>query len=478
MLPIVKIPDIVERFAPYFEDAFTESEYEGFKRYISGLIVSENKTVEAINRHFVVEPRDQSTLNRFLTASTYDVETLNQRRLDFLQTKPSTSFKTTNNCKGVLGLDDTLMTHFGSYFANIARLKDPHTGQVQWSHNLINLYYSDDKIDYPVYQIRWQPPDIQKLVAKMEALNISLNENKRALKDEDPKAWRAYILHSRYKDKQFKYPELVEVYKTKLWLARDLVEQFISKYPDVDLPFCFDRWYTKPMLCEYIDAKNRAYVGLLESKTKIKAKGQQEMSVIEFARYLKAEHLKIDTPPKFHKVGVNWRGQTKHYYAHCKTYHLPAFGIVRVVISYKNEDLSDEVPYIIISNQLKWRAAGILSVYRRRWPVEVFHEEAKAEGLDKYQIRHDKAIDKHIALVSVVYSLLHAARYDQDLLSKLRQQLHQPIERLMEGSVAHWRRVVKAQAFMDLIEWVQNEQFDKQQDWKLIVLPCIQAMAY
>jgi len=478
MLPIVKIPDVIERFAPYFENLFTPGEYEGFKRYVSGLIISENKTVEGINRHFVVEVRDQSTLNRFLTASTYDVDELNQRRLDFLQTKSQTGFKTEGKYKGVLGIDDTLMTHYGSYFDGIARLKDPHSGKIDWSHNLINLYYSDDKIDYPVYQTLWEPPDIDKLVTTMEALNISINENKRKLKDEDPKVWRSYILHSRYKDKQFKHPKLVEVYKTKLWLARDLVDQFVETYPDVNLPFCFDRWYTKPMLCNHIGSKQRAYVGLLESKTQIKVKGQDKISVMDFARQLKEEHLKEDSPPKFHKAGVHWRGQTKHYYAYCKTHHLPAFGKVRLVISYKNEDLSDEEPYIIISNQLLWRAAGMLSVYRRRWPVEVFHEEAKAEGLNKYQIRREQAIDKHIALVSVVYSLLHAARYDQDLLSKLQQQLHQPIERLMEGSVAHWRRVVKAQTFMNLIEWVQQEQHNKQQDWKLIILPIIQAMTY
>jgi len=339
MLPIVKIPDIIEHFAPHFEDLFTSSEYEGFKRYVSGLIISENKTVEAINRHFVIQPRHQCTLNRFLTASAYDVEALNQKRLDFLQTKTVTSFKTKGDCKGVLSIDDTLMAHFGAYFDSIARLKDPHSGQVVWAHNLVSLYYSDDKIDYPVYQIRWQPPDIEKLVAKMEELNISINERKRPLKDQDPKAWRAYILHSRYKDKQFKYPELVEIYKTKLWLARDLVDRFIENYPELNLPFCFDRWYTKPMLCEYIDSKQRAYVGLLESKTKIKPKGQDEMSVMDFARQLKAEHLKTDTPPKFHKVGVKWRGQTKYYYAYIKTHHLPAFGTVRLVISYKNEGL-------------------------------------------------------------------------------------------------------------------------------------------
>jgi len=28
-----------------------------------------------------------------------------------------------------------------------------HSGVINWSHNLVGLYYSDNKIDYPVFQI-------------------------------------------------------------------------------------------------------------------------------------------------------------------------------------------------------------------------------------------------------------------------------------------------------------------------------------
>jgi len=357
----------------------------------------------------------------------------------------------------VLSIDDTLLTHYGKHFDDISRLKDPHNGVIDWSHNLVSLYYSDDRLDYPVYQKLWQPPDIEKLVAKLDELSIDLNEEKRKEKDQEVKAWRNYILHYQYRRKQYKYPELVEIY--------------------IKLPFCFDRWYTKPMLCEHIASKNQIYVGRLESKTIIELKGKEDRTVLDFAEELKQEHLKNKTKPKFHKVGVKWRGTTTHYYAYCKTHRLTAFGKVRLVISYKNEDLSDKTPYLIISNQHTWRAASILSVYRRRWPVEVFYEEAKAEGLNKYQIRKQEAIHKHIALISIVYSLLHAARYDQDLLSKLQQQLHQPIARLMEGSVAYWRRIVKAQTFLNLADWLSNKDASKE-DWKTLILPIVEIMAY
>ncbi len=34
-------------------------------------------------------------------------------------------------------------------------------------------------------------------------------------------------------------------------------------------------------------------------------------------------------------------------------------------------------------------------VGRHRWPVEEYHKEGKAEGLDQYQIRNFEAIEKH-----------------------------------------------------------------------------------
>jgi hypothetical protein len=63
-LPLVEFPELVEHYAPFFESVFSEQALVQFQRYISGLIVSENKTVDGINRIFVHETRNQSSLNR------------------------------------------------------------------------------------------------------------------------------------------------------------------------------------------------------------------------------------------------------------------------------------------------------------------------------------------------------------------------------------------------------------------------------
>src|SRR5215510_16114659 len=102
MLPLVELPEIVRHYAPFFASVFSAEAFVQFQRYVSGLIVSENKTVDGINRIFVLDVRNQSSLNRLLTESPFSVDTLNQARLEMLESIPETRMK----AKGVLSLDD------------------------------------------------------------------------------------------------------------------------------------------------------------------------------------------------------------------------------------------------------------------------------------------------------------------------------------------------------------------------------------
>jgi hypothetical protein len=80
MLPLVELPEIVRHYASWFESVFSPEALLQFQRYLSGLIISENKTVEGINRLFVIDSRNQSSLNLLLTASPFSEEALNQQR--------------------------------------------------------------------------------------------------------------------------------------------------------------------------------------------------------------------------------------------------------------------------------------------------------------------------------------------------------------------------------------------------------------
>ena len=116
-----------------------------------------------------------------------------------------------------------------------------------------------------------------------------------------------------------------------------------------------------------------------------------------------------------------------------------------MVINHTQPDLADK-PRFYNSNRLYWQASGITRIRRHRWPVEVYHQEGKAEGLDQYQVRDFQAIVRHIGLVAVTYSLLRAAPHDQALKHKLQRQLKYDLD----DSPPAWRRTTRAQSLWSL----------------------------
>ena len=190
MLPLVELPEIVSHYAPWFEPVFSDEEaLIQFQRYLSGLLVSENKTVEGINRLVVYESRNQSSLNRLLTNNPFSEIGLNGQRLALLDSLPGTRMKP----KGVLSVDDTLLSHYGQHFDEIAKLWDPVDERYVWAHNLVNVHYSDDQTDYPVFYQLWRPADWEKLEQGLQTAQVKLCASKFALKETAPKKWQQYL---------------------------------------------------------------------------------------------------------------------------------------------------------------------------------------------------------------------------------------------------------------------------------------------
>lgn len=446
MLPLVEIPDIVQHYAPCFASVFSPEALQQFQRYISGLIVSENKTVDGMNRLFVLDVRNQSSLNRLLTESPFCVGTLHQARLALLQRLPGTRMKP----KGVLSLDDTLLTHYGKHFDNIAYLYDATQNCYVWAHNLVNLHYSDDLTDYPIDFRLWEPADLDTIETGLTAAGVPIRQSKYALKDTDPKKWRQYLL-GLWRRHQHK-PAVATLYQSKLLLAQRMLSAFITAPPHDTLPVTFDNWYTQPAFCRFLDKTLKVpYVGTLASDDLIILK-QRQQRLDAFEAHLRHEHhhaINDGGQPIFRKLSITYKGEKETYYSYCKTHHIHNFGKHRLVINHRKADLSDTATYFIC-NKLKWQAGGITRIRRHRWPVEVYHEEGKADGLDQYQVRDFEAISRHIALVAVTYSLLRAAQHDEVLLHKLQRH----VQTQLDGSAGSWRRNTQAQALWTLAAFI------------------------
>ncbi|MGQ9556249.1 MAG: transposase [Anaerolineae bacterium] len=450
MIPLVEFPELVQHYAPHFARVFSPEALVQFERYVSGLIVSENKTVDGINRLFVHEVRNQSSLNRLLTESPFRVAHLNQARLDLLASLPGTRMKP----RGVLSVDDTLLTHYGQQFEEIAKLWDPVQKCYVWAHNLVTLHYSDDDTDYPVLFQLWKPVDLDRLERGLVGAGISLRASKQALKTEAPHKWRRYLLGVWHRKSN--RPDVAALYDSKLSIAQQLLQQWAEAHPDLrtHVPVTFDNWYTQPQFCHYVGhTLGLAYVGTLAEDDQVVLKdGAQRLDA--FAAQLKAEHLQAmqdGRRPVFKRITINYKGERESYYCYCMTHRIRSFGKHRLVINYRQADLTDD-PVFYIANRLNWQAAGITRIRRHRWPVEVYHEEGKDEGLDQYQLRDFEAITRHVALVAVVYSLLRAAQQDPVLRDRLQREL----ELKLEGSAAFWRRATQAQCLWSLALFVST----------------------
>jgi hypothetical protein len=442
MFPLVEFPELIQHYAPFFVDVFSAEAFIEFQRYISGLVVSENKTVDGINRLFVYESRNQSSLNRLLTQSPFSLDVLNQKRLALLASLPGTQMKG----NGVFSVDDTLLTHYGQHFDQIAYLFDHAEGRHVWAHNLVTIHYSDDQTDYPVLFQLWKPVDLDKLEQGLLAAGIKLKDSKRSLKEAQPHKWRQYVIGVWRRN--LKKAGVAELYDSKLQIAKQLLQQWVQAHPDQKLPVAFDSWYTQPDFCRFLDdTLDLPYVGALSDDEQVVLKtGTQRLDV--FAARLKQEHLeavKQEGRPVFKQITIPFTGNQERYYSYWATHRLHNFGKHRLVINHRQADLSDK-PVFLMSNRLYWQAPGITRIYRHRWPVEVYHEEGKEEGLDQYQIRDFEAIERHVALVAVVYSLLRAAQHDH----ALRDTLQRELKFELEGSVPFWRRVTQAQSLWSL----------------------------
>jgi len=356
MFPLVEFPELVQHYAPYFKGVFSAEAFIEFERYISGLIVSENKTIDGINRLFVIESRNQSSLNRLLTESPFSLEALNQARLNVLASLPGTRTKP----KGVLSVDDTLLTHYGQGFEQIAKLFDPTTGTYVWAHNLVSIHYSDDLTDYPLLFRLWKPVDLEKLEQGLRAAGIPLKADKEVWKVTDPRKWRGYLLGV-WQRRQKSHPEIRQLYDSKLLIAQDLLQQWVEAHPDWKLPVTFDDWYTQPAFCRFLDQTlDLPYVGTLSGSDKVNLRTGQT-TLQEFAERLKQEHLAAfqhGGKPVFSQITIPFNGDHETYYSYCNTHHIHNFGKQRLVINYRQADLSDN-PAFFISNRLVWQAAGI-----------------------------------------------------------------------------------------------------------------------
>jgi len=383
MLPLVAVPGFVHEYARQFEDLFSPALMQHFERYLTGLYVCERRNAQVINNAFVIEVKDQSSLNRFLTEYEWSAEAVNERRLALLRQDPHTAPRR----RGVLILDDTFNEKSGKHFEQIARLYIPSEEHYGLAHNLVTLHYADEVCDYPLELALYEQMDVEEAVRLLVAHGGRFKPEVLARKKSDSDR-RRYL-----GPKLRQIPALAQRYPTKIQLACRLVDWAVAR--GWTQPFVFDSWFTCKELCQHITRYQRDWIGTVHEDEGIYWRGHWHGL---------GEWMKSRDEREFEEVRFRYEGDWETYWAGSWVAQIGKLGRVRLVASYQQKDRGD-TPKLYVSGKLTWEKKHILQRRRRRWTIETAYEDVKGPfGFDEYEVRDIEAIQRHWYLVFAAYS--------------------------------------------------------------------------
>jgi hypothetical protein len=325
---VADIPEEFEKALESFRPHFGAPAFEHFKSYVHGLIVSENLTVEGINRIFI-QAGHPSSLNRFLTAGIWKQQEVNDARIDILRTQGALG------SKGWLAIDDTLTHKTGKKIEGVGIFWDHSEKRYVLAHNIVTAEFVNPK------------------------------------GDSHPLDFRLYLKKEQSQEKRVPF-------KTKIDLAQELVEDALQRGLEIQgAPF--DNWFASKDFIKFLQGKDLHWVTRLKSDRNIKIKGRY-MAISEFAGTLPRE--------SFRRVQIGDR----IYQLFSKAVDLKGVGQVRILISYDNEDFSGSPAYFATDQIRWEGTRILKTYSERWNIETFFRDSKQNLGLESYQLRDLRGI--------------------------------------------------------------------------------------
>lgn len=139
-IPIIETPKELSKSLEAYRGIFTKPQFNHFRNLITGLIVSDNKTLQEINDCF--GEKDQSSLNRFMTCSDWDEKEVEQVRINQIKRK--------NISKGYMIVDPTMLHKTGKHMEKANYHYSGTTKGKEWGHLLVNSLFCNEEISFPI----------------------------------------------------------------------------------------------------------------------------------------------------------------------------------------------------------------------------------------------------------------------------------------------------------------------------------------
>jgi hypothetical protein len=388
MLPIIGIPETIAKGLAGFRDLFCRKEgFEHISRYVTGLILSPNKTLQGI---YELQVWDRATPSRramhaAVFEAGWDSQALIQRH------RATVAPDHRGRGREVIGLDWTLAHHE----------RGPH------------IFGVDQAYDY----IQRRPARFQTVVTAVianrsviDGLEVIVQEPK-ALKEE--LAYLEATSQDSYTQMEEARKRVLELlhhrqhrleYRKRTEMIRDIVQQLEEEGQFPQAHYAFDNGALHLELTRYIESRGKHWVSELECSRHIQWYGQW-CRVDVVAAELKCEHRE-----SFRSIIVHGRnGEKKPYWAFTKTVRLKRYGRKRLVIVHEQQDLMD-APRFFVTDALHWESGRVIETWSYRWSSEIFHEFGKqVTGLEAAQVRKEEAVKRHFRLSCVAQSIVQRA---------------------------------------------------------------------
>jgi hypothetical protein len=382
---VVGVPQTVQRQMRPYRDLFRRSEgFEYVSRYVTGLLVSPNKTSQGIYAAQVWEGEGPSyrAMHEAVFEAGWDAEELLPRHRKLLAPEHR------NRGREVISLDWTLVHH----------QRGPHIYGVTKSYDYVERRMA--QFQTTVTAVIANRQLIDGIDAQIQVPNLCKEEE----------TYLKATVQASYEQMEQARTRLLELlhhlehklaYKKRTEIVVEMVKQLEEEgnFPQAD--YAFDNGVLTIELTRLIESKGKHWVSEIESSRLILWHDQWRR-IDEVAKELREQH-----PESFRKVLVRCRnGEQKEFWTFTKTVRLKKYARKRIAIVHERSDLTDN-PRFLVTDAVHWESGRIIETWSFRWAAEVFHEFSKqGTGLEAAQVRNEEAVNRHLRLSCLAQSIL------------------------------------------------------------------------
>jgi hypothetical protein len=389
MLPIVGVPETIRQGLAHYRDLFCrEAGFDHVSRYVTGLILSPNKTLQGIYDLQVWAP-DQAPSRRAMHEAVFEAGWDAERLMPCHRAVIAPAHH--GRGRAVLSLDWTYAHHERS--TKIWGVKPA------WDH-----------VERRMVPYQTVVTAVIASRARLDGVEVVVQSPDRRAEEEGYLQETVRQSYEQMEDARQRLLELLHhlqhrlAYKKRTEIALEIVHQLEHEGHFPQAHYAFDNGVLTVDLTRFIERVGKHWVSEIECSRHIQWQGQWRR-VDDVATGLRQEH-----PESFRCITVRCRnGDTKQFWTFTKVVRLKRYGPKRLVIVHETAALSD-APRFLLTDARHWESGRVLETWSYRWAAEIFHEFGKqVTGLEAAQVRKEEAVKRHFRLSCVAQSLLQGA---------------------------------------------------------------------